>query len=229
MYKLMMSCCLMLFIMMNLQAQKTKTLEQNFAWSADRTAEVNLRFASQIKVSSWNKSELYIKTIITYEEEEHLQVHQMDVQEMGKKLLITADYAKDFFKNRKDYNCWGGCDNDDERSNQDCICFKLAFEIMMPREADVSIETISGNIELTDVNGPVQAKTISGFIDLGLPPSKANNLSFKSVTGEIYTDFDLNLDKSSTAFSKQLNTSINGGGPVIALETVSGDIFFRKK
>ena len=59
-------------------------------------------------------------------------------------------------------------------------------------------------------------------------------LSVSAGTGEksnavAYTDFDLSLDKKSTAFSKRLNTAINGGGPLIALETISGDIFLRKK
>lgn len=228
MYRIIVSCCFLLLSMTILPAQKTKIQEQSYTWSTDRSAHLNLRFASNIKVSSWDKSELYIKTTITYEKEEHLKVHQMNVQEMGKKLLITADYAEGFFDNKK-YNCWGGCDNGDDEAKEDCICFKLNFEIRMPKGANVSLETISGNIELMDLNGPLAAKTISGFIDLGLKASRPTNLSFRSVTGEIYTDFDLNLDKNSTAFSKQLNTSINGGGPEIALETVSGDIFFRKK
>lgn len=213
---------------MALNAQEKTTQEQRFNWSNHQTADINLKFASNIKVSSWNKSELYIKTIITYEDKEHLKIHQMDVQEQGSKLMITADYVKDFFKGKK-YNCWGGCDQADQNENQDCICFKLEFEIMMPKNAKVKLETISGNIELQDLDGPLDAKSISGFIDLGLKPSTSSNLSFKSVTGEIYTDFDIDLDKNSSAFSKKLNAALNGGGPVIALETVSGDIFFRKK
>ncbi len=227
MYKIISACCLFLFSVMVLNAQEKTTQEQRFNWSNNRAADINLKFASNIKVSSWNKSELYIKTIITYEDKEHLKIHQMDVEELGNNLVITADYAKDFFKGKK-YNCWG-CDPADQKENQDCICFKLEFEIMMPKNAKVKLETISGNIELQDLDGPLNAKSISGFIDLGLKPSVSSNLSFKSVTGEIYTDFDVNLDKSSSAFSKKLNTALNGGGPVIALETVSGDIFFRKK
>jgi len=54
-------------------------------------------------------------------------------------------------------------------------------------------------------------------------------LKFRSVTGEIYTDFDIELDENSSAYAKKLSTEINGGGAqLLSLETVSGDIFFRK-
>ncbi|MBX2875450.1 MAG: DUF4097 domain-containing protein [Saprospiraceae bacterium] len=227
MYKIIASFCLLFFSANLLMAQQQKIEEKTFAWDAGRSAKLNLKFASNIKVSSWNKSELYLKTIITYEKEAHLKIHKMEVQEMGRQLIITTDYAKNFFRNKR-HTCWS-CDEEDQNEYGDCTCFKLEFEIMMPKGADLALETIAGNIEIKDIAGPVKAKSISGFIDLGLEPSLASNLYFKSVTGEIYTDFDVDLDKNSSAFSKRLTTALNGGGAAIDLETVSGDIFFRKK
>ncbi len=227
MNKIIASFCLLFFSVNLLFAQQQKIEEKTFAWNANRSAKMNLKFASDIKVSSWDKSELLLKTIITYEKEAHLKIHQMEIQEMGSQLIIETDYAKNFFNNKK-YNCWS-CDEDDQNEYGDCICFKLEFEIMMPKGADLTLETIAGNIELKNIKGPVKAKSISGFIDLGMKESLASNLYFKSVTGEIYTDFDVELDKSSNAFNKHLTAALNGGGAAIDLETVSGDIFFRKK
>lgn len=227
MYRIIASFCLLFFSANLLVAQQQKIEEKTFAWDTGRSAKLNLKFASNIQVSSWDKSELYLKTIITYEDESHLKIHEVDIQEMGSQLIIETDYAKKFFKNKK-YNCWS-CDEKDNNEYGDCVCFKLEFVIMMPKGADLALETIAGNIELKDVNGPVKAKSISGFIDLGMKPSQASNLRFKSVTGEIYTDFDVDLDKNSSAFSKRVTAALNGGGAAIDLETVSGDIFFRKK
>lgn len=227
MNKIIASFCLLVFSVNLLFAQQQKVEEKTFAWNSNRSAKINLKFASDIKVSSWDKSELLLKTIITYEKEAHLKIHQMEIQEMGSQLIIETDYAKNFFKNKK-HTCWS-CDEQDKNEYGDCTCFKLEFEIMMPKGADLALETIAGNIELKNIKGPVKAKSISGFIDLGLEESLASNLYFKSVTGEIYTDFDIELDKSSNAFNKRLTTALNGGGAAIDLETVSGDIFFRKK
>ncbi|MEZ5044295.1 MAG: hypothetical protein R2828_30665 [Saprospiraceae bacterium] len=204
-----------------------KIEEQSFPWSSSKSASIDLKFASNIKVNTWNKKELGIKTIITYSKEEYAKLHQMTVDDAGNKLSVVTDFNKDFVK-KNDYNCWN-CDEQNPSSNRECICFKLEFEVMVPQGGDISIETISGNIEMKNLNRAIQAKTISGFIDLGLKPNAAYDLKFKSVTGEIYTDFDLDLDQNSTAFSKRLNSSLNGGGSLIALETISGDIFFRKE
>ena len=227
MYKVIVSFCFLFCSASLLIGQQQKIEEKSFAWNSGRSAKINLKFAANIKVSSWDKQEMLLKTIITYEKEAHLKIHKMEIQEMGSQLLIDTDYAKNFFKNKR-HTCWS-CDEADQNEWGDCTCFKLEFEIMMPKGADLSVETISGNIELLDIAGPVKAKSISGFIDLGMKPSLASNLYFKSVTGEIYTDFDIDLDKSSNAFNKRLTTALNGGGSAIALETVSGDIFFRKK
>lgn len=208
-------------------AQQQKVEEQSYDWSANKSADIDLKFASNIKVTSWDKNELVLKTIITYGEEKLLGLHQMKVTDIGNTLTISSDYSESFSK-KNGYNCWS-CDEQENKRQDKCQCFRLAFELMLPKGADVSLKTIAGNLELADLKGPIKAKTISGFIDLGMPSSAATALKFKSVTGEIYTDFDISLDKNSTSFSKLLNTSINGGGPLIALETVSGDIFLRKK
>jgi len=208
-------------------AQQQKVEEQSYDWSANKSADIDLKFATNIKVSSWDKNELLLKTIITYGEEKLLGLHQMKVTDIGNTLTISSDYSESFSK-KNGYNCWS-CNQEEDKRNDKCQCFQLAFELMLPKGADVSLKTIAGNLELADLKGPLKAKTISGFIDLGLASGAATALKFKSVTGEIYTDFDISLDKNSTSFSKLLNTSINGGGPLIALETISGDIFLRKK
>ena len=92
----------------------------------------------------------------------------------------------------------------------------------------MELNSISGGIEIKGYRGAIRAKSISGFVDFSSPSSQGLDVAFKSVTGEIYTDFDMKLDEGSTAWSKRLNRSVNGGGKKIALETVSGDIFFRK-
>ena len=43
-----------------------------------------------------------------------------------------------------------------------------------------------------------------------------------------YTDFDINKKGNLTKYSKDIKTQLNGGGPDLELETINGDIFFRK-
>ena len=225
-------------------AQMTKKVDEIYPIPANKKIEANLKFASQIDIKGWNKPEIGLKKTITYSDESLLKIDRQSVEEKSGVLVIETDYKMEEKKGKK-YNCWS-C-NDDGYNGEDCICFKISYELMLPAGMDISLETISGDINLGDYNGgdivlntisggieikdyqgAVQAKSISGFVDFSSPGNQGVDVSFKSVTGEIYSDFDLKLDESSTAWSKKLNRSVNGGGEKVKLETVSGDIFFRK-
>lgn len=201
----------------------TKATEQSFKLPVSRQVDLNLKFASTIKVSSWSRNELGLKTIITASNDDLRKIHEMEVKE-GSVLEIETGYAMEDMK-KQDYHCWS-CNED---RDENCKCLEVSYEIQLPENAELKLETISGDIEIKGFEGKTQAKTISGYVDLGLHSGANRDLSFKSVTGEIYTDFEVALDKDSSPWSKKLNASLNGGGDLISLETVSGDIFFRKE
>ena len=201
----------------------TKATDQSFKLPSSKQVALNLKFASTIKVTSWSKNELGLKTIITASSDDLRKLHEVEVKE-GNVLQIETDYAVEGMK-KYDQQCWG-CN---EESGENCTCLEVSYEIQLPSSAELKLETISGDIEIRDFEGKTQAKTISGYVDLGLSTRANRDISFKSVTGEIYTDFDVALDKDSSPWSKKLNASLNGGGGLISLETVSGDIFFRKE
>ncbi len=203
-------------------SQKEKVEQQSYSVPPNKEVSLNLKFAQEIKVESTSAAELGLKTILTYRQEKDLKIHQLKVENDGGQLQITADMNTDYLKSQGENTCW-------DCEERDCLCFKVAFVVMVPKGVKVNLETISGNIEIPQLKNAIQAKSISGFIDVGLDPSAKKELVFKSVTGEIYTDFDLQLDENSTPFSKKLNAPLNGGGELVALETISGDIFFRKK
>lgn len=111
----------------------------------------------------------------------------------------------------------------------------------------VNASTNDGDITVSFDKIPV-AKTmlltnVSGHLDISLPADYAANVKLKTVLGEIYTGFDLDLkerpeteeEKEKTQyfeFSHTNNWSIgklNGGGPEIMMKTQSGNIYIRKK
>ncbi len=123
-------------------------------------------------------------------------------------------------------------------------------------EGDLEIKTNNGKIELNNVTGPVVANTtagdvkvvysslnqekptsisvISGAIDVTLPANAKANLSLRSITGEMYTDFDLGLKTSKDGLSKvggghNIEASTNGGGVEVQLKSISSNIYLRKQ
>jgi DUF4097 and DUF4098 domain-containing protein YvlB len=125
---------------------------------------------------------------------------------------------------------------------------------------DLTVQNLEGSLEvamkgasakLLNVSGPVVANSVSGDItvryssmqsqpssisvvsgdlDVTMPSNAKANLSLRSVSGEIYTDFDLAPNKGDLhrVGGQTITGNINGGGSGVSLKTVSGDIFVRK-
>ena len=214
-----------LLFSISLLAQEQQIIEKNFALPAGKKLDLDLKFGSSIIVDTWSKAEVGFKAVISYNEPGIEKVHTIDVLDNERLLSISTDYDFDAHES----SSWDCNQNSRNYHNKDMYCIKVRYELMLPVNAKVHLETIAGNIEVKGFKGEMKAKSISGFVDFSLPAAHQTRLKFRSVTGEIYTDFDVELDNNSSAYSKKLTSEINGGGErLLSLETVSGDIFFRK-
>jgi hypothetical protein len=129
--------------------------------------------------------------------------------------------------------------------------------------AEIEVNNVSGDITLTRISGSVVASTVngsltvdfktvdpkapmafsalSGKIDVTFPADTRANLKVKSDNGEIFTDFDLAVDKTEPKVDKTneghiqrisiedwVLGKINGGGPEMMMKTMQGNIYVRK-
>jgi|GEM_PF-912317 len=148
-------------------------------------------------------------------------------------------------------------------------CAKITYEVTLPAGTPLRVTTLTGDVDLSGLNGAitaktvsgdlllsalggplsvssvsgdvklnglgssaVEAKTVSGDVDLSWPPAQAAELSLKSITGEVYADPAVSFTnlKQRSYVGYQLHGSYGqGGGPLVKLESVSGDVFFRKQ
>ena len=105
--------------------------------------------------------------------------------------------------------------------------------------------TINGAIKatFTDVNAtaPMAFSTLNGRIDVTFPASAKANFKIKSDRGDIFSDFDMDIDKSQpqatrssqsgmyrVAVENWVKGKVNGGGPEIMMKSMQGDIYVRK-
>jgi hypothetical protein len=102
------------------------------------------------------------------------------------------------------------------------------------RSIDVSFASI-------DKNSAMSFETINGDLTLGLPADAAVQLHIDSARGEILSDFEVDVLPSKPVVERRddrggvevrvesvIIGNINGGGPVIKLKTLHGDINVRK-
>lgn len=123
-------------------------------------------------------------------------------------------------------------------------------------QGEIEIKSKSGDMKLVNITGPVIASStsgdmeivmdrlsqmgptsislVSGFIDISLPESSKANLYMSSVSGEIYTNMDVQLSGDQRegmhrlGGGRKIEGTLNGGGVEVSLKTISGDIYLRK-
>ncbi len=109
------------------------------------------------------------------------------------------------------------------------------------------VNTVNGKIKATfnsvSENEPMAFSNLNGDIDVTLPAEAALTAKMKSEWGEIFTDFDMEinrnddnrLNQSSNAGTYKVSINnwiygtINGGGPEYLFKSMRGNIYIRKK
>jgi len=129
---------------------------------------------------------------------------------------------------------------------------------------EFEVKNINGKITMTNISGSVNANTTNGKltvsfnkidantdmalssfndnIDLTLPKSTKATIKAKSDQGEIFTDFDMTLEKRKPKVENNSRSGtyrvkieqwvygkINGGGSEIMMKSFNGDIIVREK
>ena len=118
----------------------------------------------------------------------------------------------------------------------------------------IDLSNVSGSAVANTINGDIKANfrelnatapmafsTLNGRIDVTFPAAAKASFKMKSDRGDIFSDFDMDIDKSQpqTTRSNQsgmyrvtvenwVNGKINGGGPEIMMKSMQGNIYVRK-
>lgn len=105
--------------------------------------------------------------------------------------------------------------------------------------------TINGDLKATfrDIanNAPMAFSTLNGRVDVTFPNSTKANLKMKTDRGDIFSDFDIDIDKNQPKASRSSQSGmyrvtiedwvygkINGGGPEVMMKSMQGSIYVRK-
>ena len=132
---------------------------------------------------------------------------------------------------------------------------------------DIEVNNTNGGIVMTGISGSVVAyalngnvvvafdevtpnkamsfSSMNGKIDVTLPASVKAKVSLKSDNGDIYSDFEIQMDPSAgrtvaedgrgkggkyvVRVDKTMHGTINGGGPEFQFKNFNGNIYIRKK
>ena len=182
-----------------------------------KTVEMKFDFADTIFIDAWNKSTLVLEVSVNIDENQFNDHYTLNVSE--KPGTVKLEEVVDFKAIQK------------KKAKDNCnINSHIIYTLKVPADLAFNLKTISGQVEIKGTTGKMDVNSISGFIDYAAPSACKAKIKISTITGNVYSNlkFDEQKDKEMKWVGSDYNLVLNGGGPEIALKTISGDIFLRK-
>jgi len=187
-------------------------IEKHMDFSGKESLTLKIQIADSIDIQTWNKNEVYIKASVNINENKDNEAYLTSFDESGSSLTVNAKFRDKYFNGKN--NC---CNKTD-----------IFWQVFMPEKTKFSVETINADITITGQTREMRVKSISGSIDLSVPVNKQAFLEFSTISGRMYSNHEISLNKLHSGIPLKISEKLNNGGDPINLETISGDIYFRK-
>lgn len=229
------SACLFLIGLSTILFAQEEIVDIKLPLNAGQRAILNLRFADKIEVKTWGKKELYVRAQITINDGWLNEAHKIDtvMDEHSIELSTGFDeemikgnrYANCNGKNRSQHNFSGGY-----RDRNYSICHTINYTVFLPAETVLDLETISGDITIENMKAQVDAKSISGQVNMSVEKNRKADVLLESVTGRAFTEPAMfqTRDGLQSLLSRKISGQLNGGGDRVHLESVSGNVRLRQ-
>jgi hypothetical protein len=186
--------------------------EKHLDYSGKKSVDMNIQIADSINLHTWNKNEVFVTASVNINDNKDNDGYVISFEEAGNSIVINGKFMEQYFKGRDN------CSNESD----------IYWQVYIPEKTPFNIETINGNITIDGVTDEIYAKSISGFIDLAAPANKQADIKFSTITGTIYSNHKLAPESRHSGIPSVIRESLNNGGSPVTLETISGDIYFRK-
>ena len=185
-------------------------------------------------MKTWEKKELFIRANVLINDGLMNDAHKIDTVMGDYAIEISTGFDEDIIKKSRFNNCDGKNRSqynfDQRRGDRGYnICHAINYTVFLPAETDLEIETISGDIAIANMKNEVEAKSVSGVVDVVIARNQKADILLESVTGRAYTEPAMftRPDGLQILLSRKISGQLNGGGKNVHLESVSGNVSLR--
>jgi hypothetical protein len=192
--------------------QAQQIIEKHIDFSGKESLTLNIQIADSINLHTWNKNEVFVTASVNINDNKDNEAYITSFNESGNTVIVSGKFKDKYFKGKN--NC--------------CNTTDIYWQVYLPEKTDFKIETINANITIVGQTEEMSVKSISGYIDLAVPVNRMADIDFSTISGTIYSNHTLALNKMHTGVPTRIVEKLNNGGAPVKLETISGDIFFRK-
>ena len=215
-------------ILLTYFATAQNIFEKTISIKKNSHVSIDFQFADNIIIKTWNKKEAYVKATVNINDNEDNDKFSLEVKELSHGIKFESEIDDlDKINHKKTIHRNG------DIIITDCVDMHIDFEVFLPGNAKIELETISGDIEIIGFSSAMNINTISGFIDISISQETKADIKMETITGEFYSNLDLEMEVEGTwkhhFIGGELEATLNGGGGEINLETISGNIYLRKK
>jgi DUF4097 and DUF4098 domain-containing protein YvlB len=177
----------------------------NEQYPLEKDGEVRVKnISGNIVVTTWDKNEVKIEARKKADSQKELEKIHVDIDSHDNSISINTEYDKSFH-----FSFFSGFDGN--RSSVD-------YELIVPDKAEISLESVSGNIRVTSIGGDLELKTVSGAIKV---VSAGKDVTANSVSGSIYLEGAAGDATLETVSGRITVDEILGA---VSAKTVSGGI-----
>jgi len=203
------------FLALAIGSNAQKVVEKTMSFAGKDGLKLDLHITDSVGIATWTKNEVYVKATINIENNKYNDEYKVSFDESGSTLEVNGKYETDRRNNR-----W----NDSTRAS-------IIWEVFIPENARFSVDAINANITIVGKTDEIKASTISGFIDLTIPSNRKADLKMSTITGTVYSNVISSADASGSKkkYDSNVSAELNGGGKLVSLKTISGDIYVRKQ
>jgi len=225
-------------ISLNINAQKI--IEKNIDYK-NQTIDLDVKFAYQIEIKTWDKSAVYLKADLTTTEGKYLEFYDLDIDESDSRISIVEEAEPVFKQFQEEWNK----NNPNKKKryyNSGCYDYEFNYTLYVPKDAQLKVSSINGSL-LSEVfegdfkadliNGDIEIKTYSGDLDLstinGAIDLKMINadLVAETIHGDIFADEKLKFDSEDRHVGQKISGRTADGKNRLRLNTINGNMYLR--
>lgn len=224
-------------ISFGLNAQKI--IEKNLDYNGEYI-EMDVKFASEIEVKTWDRSTIYFKADITTKEGKFLDAYELDIVQKSNRISIESEAEPIFRKFQDEWN-----KNNPKMKNRYYNTknwYEFNYVLYVPKnakfkvssingslssdviEGDFTADLINGDIEIGRYAGNLDLQTINGEIDLKL---KNTSVVAETIHGDIYADEKLKLKTTDRHVGQLVSGHFDGAKNTLKLNTINGNMYLR--
>lgn len=196
--------------------------------------EVDLRFASDIKIKTWDKSGIKVEASVALEEEEYYEMFDLKIASDDSRISISSN-SEEIFKAHHENKTVilkysDGLDHEFNYTlyvpkgvnlKVSSITANVTSDFLV---GNIAVNLVSGDIDIKKYSGDLKLKSVAGKIDVNY---KDASLKAKTLTGEIYARNELKLEKKKSFIGQEIENQLVDSGNSLTLDTVSGDIYLN--